>query len=365
MPMIPFINFKKEQSNIGSEVSQVIQRVLNSGSYILGEETRKFEADFSKYIGAKFGVGVNSGSDALYLAVKALGLSKGDEVVTVSNTMISTVDAISRNGATPVFVDIDPETYTIDASKIKTKISNKTRAIIPVHLYGQAANMDLIMEIANKHNLSVIEDACQAHGAEYMHRKVGGIGHVGCFSFYPTKNLGAYGDAGMIVTNDEKLANTLNKMRNYGTSQKYYHDFIGVNSRLDEMQAAILSLKLHYLDGWNVKRRKLAELYNSSLKNSPIIRPIEKEYGKHVYHLYVIRCKDRDKLQHYLLKHGIQTLIHYPIPVHLQKAYQTLDELPLTEKICGEILSLPLYPWQDEREVSIISEHITKYLENS
>jgi dTDP-4-amino-4,6-dideoxygalactose transaminase len=198
-----------------------------------------------------------------------------------------------------------------------------------------------------------------------MHRKVGGIGHVGCFSFYPTKNLGAYGDAGMIVTNDEKLANTLNKMRNYGTSQKYYHDFIGVNSRLDEMQAAILSLKLHYLDGWNVKRRKLAELYNSSLKNSPIIRPIEKEYGKHVYHLYVIRCKDRDKLQHYLLKHGIQTLIHYPIPVHLQKAYQTLDELPLTEKICGEILSLPLYPWQDEREVSIISEHITKYLENS
>src|ERR1035437_4670873 len=191
--MIPFINFKKEQSIIGSEVSEVIQRVLNSGSYILGEETEKFEAEFSKYIGAKFGIGVNSGSDALYLALKALGISAGDEVITVSHTMISTVDAISRNGAKPVFVDIDPETYNIDASKIEAKISNKTRAIIPVHLYGQAANMNLIMEIAKEHNLSVIEDACQAHGAEFNRRKVGGIGHIGCFSFYPTKNLGAYG----------------------------------------------------------------------------------------------------------------------------------------------------------------------------
>jgi dTDP-4-amino-4,6-dideoxygalactose transaminase len=225
--------------------------------------------------------------------------------------------------------------------------------------------MNLIMEIAKEYNLSVIEDACQAHGAEFMHKKVGGIGHIGCFSFYPTKNLGAYGDAGMIVTNDEKLACTLKKMRNYGQSKKYYHDFIGVNSRLDEMQAAVLRLKLNYLEAWNEKRRKLAQLYNNSLKNSPIITPVEKENSKHVYHQYVMRHKDRDQLQSYLFKNGVQTLIHYPIPVHLQKAYPNFDSLPVTEKICGEILSLPMYPWLEEREVTIISEHVTKYFHNS
>jgi len=336
--MIPFNDFKREHARIGDEVSVAIQRVLRSGWFILGEEGEKFEREFSKYIGAKFGIGVNSGSDALYLAVKALGISNGDEVITVSHTMISTVDAITRNRATPIFVDVEPETYLLDVSKIETEISKRTRAIIPVHLYGHPVDMEPLMEIAHKYNLYIIEDACQAHGAEYRSRKVGSIGDIGCFSFYPTKNLGAYGDGGMIVTNNEELADKLRKMRNYGQSKKYYYDFVGVNSRLDEIQAAILRTKLRYLDDWNKKRRKLAKLYSDLLENTEAITPIEKEYAKHVYHLYVVRHKERDKLQQYLLNHGIQTLIHYPIPVHMQKAYKTCDKLPVTEKICNEIL---------------------------
>ncbi len=355
--MILFNDFKKEYSTISEEVSQAIQRVLRSGWYVLGGETEKFEEEFSKYIGARFGVGVNSGSDALYLAVKALGISNGDEVITVSHTMISTVDAISRNGAKPIFVDVDPETYLMDTSKVEAEISDKTRAILPVHLYGHPADMKPIMELAEKHNLYVIEDACQAHGSEYNGIKVGDIGKIGCFSFYPTKNLGAYGDGGMIVTNDEDLASKLRKLRNYGqSSKKYHYDFVGVNSRLDELQAAILRTKLRYLDEWNEKRRKLARLYTELLQNSEVITPIEKEYAKHVYHLYVIQHKQRDKLQQYLLSQGIQSLIHYPVPVHAQKAYNRSEKLPITERIVDDILSLPVSPWLNESEVIEISE---------
>jgi dTDP-4-amino-4,6-dideoxygalactose transaminase len=356
--MIPFVDFKRENEEIGQEMLQVIQRVLKSGWFILGEETEKFEDEFSKYIGAKFGIGVNSGSDALYLAVKSLGISTGDEVITVSHTMISTVDAITRNGAKPIFVDINPETYLMDVSKVEAKISDKTRAILPVHLYGQPVDMDPLMEIAEKYGLNVIEDACQAHGAKYRNAKVGSIGDIGCFSFYPTKNLGAYGDGGMLTTSNKELADKLIKMRNYGQSAKYYHDFVGVNSRLDEIQAAILRSKLRHLDEWNEKRRTTAKLYTDLLSKTEVTTPIEKEYAKHVYHLYVIRHKHRDKLQEYLLKQGVQTLIHYPIPVHNQRAYMRSDKLPITEKICGEILSLPIYPWLKEDEVKTISEHI-------
>jgi dTDP-4-amino-4,6-dideoxygalactose transaminase len=362
--MIPFVNFEREYVEIGEEVSQAIQRVLRSGWFILGEEVEKFEEEFSKYVGTRFGIGVNSGSDALYLAVKALGISNGDEVITVSHTMISTVDAITRNGAKPIFADIKPETYLLDVSKIETKISDRTRAIIPVHLYGHPCDMDPLMEIADKHNLYVIEDACQAHGAEYLNRKVGSIGDIGCFSFYPTKNLGAYGDGGMLVTNSEELADKLRKMRNYGQSKKYYHDSLGVNSRLDEIQAAVLRTKLRHLDEWNGKRKKLAKLYNELLDNTNVITPLEKEYAKHVYHLYVISHKQRDKLQRYLLENEIQTLIHYPIPVHMQKAYMRPDKLPTTEKICKEILSLPMNPWLKEEEVKIVSEYIREYDSN-
>lgn len=359
--MIPFVDFKREYAEIGQETSQAINHVLENGWFVLGEEVERFEEHFSKYVGAQHGIGVNSGSDALYLAVKALGIDDGDEVITVSHTMVSTVDAISRNGAKPVFVDVEPDTYLMDASKIKAKITDRTRAIIPVHLYGQPADMDLIMEIAEKYNLHVIEDACQAHGAEYKCRKAGSIGNVGCFSFYPTKNLGAYGDGGMAVTNDKELAEKLRKLRNYGQSKKYYYDFIGVNSRLDEIQAAILRVKLRYLDEWNEKRRKLAKLYNETLENIDVVAPLEKEYAKHVYHLYVIRHKERDKLQQYLLRNGVQTLIHYPIPVHLQKPYLASNRLPATERISKEILSLPMHPFLKEEEVETVSGHLHEY----
>ena len=359
--MIVMNDFKREYAAINEEVMPAIRRVLKSGWYVLGDEVNKFEQEFSKYVGTRFGVGVNSGSDALYLAVRALDVSRGDEVITVSHTMISTVDAIARNGAKPVFVDVDPSTYVMDASRIEAKISKKTKAIIPVHLYGHPVDMDPLTELARKYGLYVIEDACQAHGSRYKGAVVGSIGDIGCFSFYPTKNLGAYGDAGMIVTNNEELADKLKKMRNYGQSKKYYHDFVGVNSRLDEMQAAILRIKLSHLDDWNKNRWKLAKLYDSLLNNTETITPIELDYAEHVYHLYVIRHKRRNELQQYLLKKGIQTLIHYPIPVHLQEAYKMAGRLPVTEKICGEILSLPISPWLRESEVEQVSETLKHY----
>ncbi|XRO75841.1 DegT/DnrJ/EryC1/StrS family aminotransferase [Methanocaldococcus sp. 28A] len=362
--MISFVDLRREYQEIKKEINQVIQRVLESGWFILGKELEAFEKEFAEYLGAKHVIGVNSGSDALYLAVKALGVSKDDEVITVSHTFISTVDAITRNGAKPVFVDIDPETYTIDVSQIEKKITEKTKAIVPVHLYGHPADMDPILEIAEEYGLYVIEDASQAHGAEYKGRKVGNIGDVGCFSFYPTKNLGAYGDGGVVVTNDDELAEKLRVLRSYGSSKKYYHNLIGVNSRLDELQAAILRVKLKYLDEWNKRRRKMAKLYNKLLEDYEVITPIEKVWAKHVYHLYIIRHKERDKLQKYLSENGIQTQIHYPIPVHKQKAYVDLGinvQLPITEKISNEILSLPMHPWLKEEEVKYICETIKKF----
>ena len=363
--MIQFNDFKREYDEIGNELIRIIKNVMKSGWYVLGKEGERFEQEFSKYVGTKFGIGVNSGSDALYLAVKALGICKGDEVITVSHTMISTVDSITRNGAKPVFVDIDPETYNMDTSKVRSKLSSRTRALLPVHLYGYPANMDEIMEIAREKKLFVIEDACQAHGAEYKGRKVGSFGTIGCFSFYPTKNLGAYGDAGMAVTNDDKLAGKLKQLRNYGQSEKYYYDFIGVNSRLDEIQAAILRKKLSLLEEWIDKRRKIAKIYTDLLNGTGVITPSEKDFAKHVYHLYVIRHKERRRLQKFLLDHGIQTLIHYPIPVHKQKAYDTGENLPHTQEICEEILSLPLNPWLKPEEVEEVSNRVIKFCQKS
>ena len=361
---IQFVDLRLEYQEIKEEINQAIHRVLESGWFVLGEELKKFEKEFASYLRVKHVIGVNSGSDALYLAVKALGIGKGDEVITVSHTFISTVDAIIRNGAKPVFVDIDPETYIIDVNQIENVITKRTKAIIPVHIYGHPADMDPIMEIAEKHGLYIIEDACQAHGAEYKGRKVGSMGDIGCFSFYPTKNLGAYGDAGAIVTNDDELAEKLKILRNYGSSKKYYHDFIGVNSRLDEIQAAVLRIKLRHLDEWNKKRRKIAKMYNKFLEDSRVITPIEKKWAKHVYHLYVIRHKDRDKLQQYLSENGIKTQIHYPVPVHLQKAYLDLGiraKLSVTERIRKEILSLPMFPHLTDTEI----EKITMVIKNA
>jgi dTDP-4-amino-4,6-dideoxygalactose transaminase len=361
--MIPFIDLKREYAEIKKEVSESIQRVIENSSFILAEEVEKFENEFSSYIGVKHGIGVNSGSDAIFLTLKALGISKGDEVITVSHTFIATADAIARNEATPVFVDIDPETYCMDTKKIEERITKRTKAILPVHIYGHPADMDAILEIAQAHDLYVIEDACQAHGAEYKGRKVGSLCDAGCFSFYPIKNLGAYGDGGIIVTNNEEIAARLRMLRNYGQRQKYHHEFIGINSRLDEIQAAILRVKLKHLNEWNSKRRENAELYNELLLSTEIITPTEKN-SKHAYHLYVIRSKERDALQQYLEKNGIQTLIHYPIPVHKQRAYLNLCSscyLPITEEICNEILSLPMFPQLTEKEIESVAKAIVNF----
>lgn len=359
--MIPFVNLKEEYQFLAEELNLKINSILENGFFILGDEVRKFEEEFSHYMGSGYAVGVNSGSDALFLAIRSLGIGWKDEVITVSHTYISSVDAIVRNGAKPVFVDIDKNTYGMDASQLEEKITEKTRAILPVHLYGHPADMDLIWEIAEKHDLFIVEDACQAHAAEYNGIKVGNFGNLGCFSFYPTKNLGAYGDGGMVVTDNPEIAELLGQFRNYGQTQKYYHDFQGFNTRLDELQAGVLRVKLKYLEDWNKKRRNIAEIYNAQLKDLDLILPVEKKGNKHVYHLYVIRCENRDNLREKLSKNGVQTQIHYPIPVHKQKAYQHYNEnveLPVTEKICGEILSLPMNPFLDDDDVIYICEMI-------
>jgi dTDP-4-amino-4,6-dideoxygalactose transaminase len=363
--IIQLLDLKKEYGEIGTEITQAIQRVLARQWFVLGDELCEFQREFSRYIGTKYAVGVNSGSDALFLAVKVLGIGDGDEVITVSHTYASTVDAISRNRATPVFVDIDSETYTIDVSKIRECITARTRAILPVHLYGHPANMDEILEIAREHHLFVIEDACQAHGSEYRHRKLGSLGDVACFSFYPSKNLGAYGDAGMITTDSEGLTEKLTALRNCGQRQKYHHDYVGMNTRMDEVQAAVLRTKLAYLDSWNERRRKIALMYNAMLRDLDVMIPVEKEYAKHVYHLYTIRCKGRGKVRERLLEAGVHTGIHYPLPVHKQEAYVGLRHyvsLAVTEAVCNETISLPMHPWLTENEVEYVAEALKKAL---
>jgi dTDP-4-amino-4,6-dideoxygalactose transaminase len=356
--MIPLVDLKREYAEIGDEITSIIQRTLENGWFILGQQLNEFEREFSNYIGAKHGIGVNSGSDALFLALKALGIDENSEVITVSHTFVSTADSIVRCGAKPVFVDIEPETYCINPALIEDKITEKTKAILPVHLYGHPANMGYILEIAKEHGLSVVEDACQAHGAEYNGKKVGSIGDVGCFSFYPAKNIGAYGDGGFVTTNDSSLAERIKSLRNYGQSKKYHHDCVGVNSRLDELQAAVLRIKLSRLDMWNEKRRRIAKLYAEVLDQTDIILPVERAYAKHVYHLFVTRLAKRDKCQRFLQKRGIQTQIHYRIPVHKQNAYkefETAKDLSVTEVICNEILSLPLYPSLTDEEVAYVA----------
>lgn len=361
--MIKFIDLKREFQEISEEVKEVVNEVLESGWYILGENVKQFEKEFSNYVGTKYAVGVNSGTDAIMLSLMALGVSRGDEVITVSHTATATVSAISMIGAKPVFVDIEEDTMLMDVSQVESKITERTRAIVPVHLYGHPVDIDPLIEISEKYGVPIVEDCAQAHGAEYKGKKVGSIGDLGAFSFYPTKNIGAYGDAGIVVTNNKDLYEKLIMLREYGWRKRFNAEMQGVNSRLDEIQAAILRVKLKYLDEWNKKRRDVAKLYNEFLKDANVITPIEKEYAKHVYHLYVIRSKNRDQLKNYLEKNGIQTLIHYPIPVHKQKAYIDLGYyLPVTEKICREILSLPMHPWLSYHEVLSISELIKNAL---
>ena len=362
--MIPFLNLKRAYSEMGVEIDWAVQRVMQRGNFILGEETEALEKDFSEYIGTKWGVGVNSGSDALLLSLQALEIGKGDEVITVSHTFASTTDAVVRNGAEPIFVDVDPETFCMDAALVEERISERTKALLPVHIYGHPADMDAILKLARDYNLYVVEDACQAHGAKYKGKRVGGLGHLGCFSFYPTKNLGACGDGGMVVTDDEMLASRLRCLRNYGLNERYKKGLMGLNSRLDEIQAAILRTKLKHLDRWNERRRNIARQYGSALKDTGLILPVEKTHAEHIYHLYVIRHKKRDLLQK-LLQDKVQTLIHYPIPVHQQPAYGFGNGkadwgrgLPVTETVCKEILSLPMNPYLTDEEVAEVAKSV-------
>lgn len=365
--MIPFVDLRAQYNSIKEEIDEAIQSVLNHSSFIMGEELKKFEEEFAQFCDVKYAIGVANGSDALTLALRACDICEGDEIITVPNTFIATTEAITQVGGQIVFVDIDPKTYTIDVSRIEEKITNETKAIIPVHLYGQSVDMDPILKIAKKYNLKVIEDAAQAHGAEYKGRKAGSIGDVACFSFYPAKNLGAYGDAGMVVTNDDEISKKVKLLRNHGRiTKKYEHEIEGYSSRLDNLQAAILRVKLRYLNRWNDKRRKSVEVYNRLLSEiDEIILPYEADYAKHVYHLYVIRTEGRDGLREVLKSSGIATGIHYPIPLHLQPAYNYLGykegNFPITEKTSQEILSLPMFAELTEEQIKEIFKVIRNY----
>ena len=345
---IPFVDLYSLHAEMEEELCAVFQRVVSRSSFVLGPEVKRFEAEFASYVGTQYCVAVNTGTAAIHLALAALGVGPGDEVITVAHTFIATAEAITAVGALPRFVDIDPVSFTLDPLLLEAAITPKTKAIIPVHIYGQCADMDHILEIARHYGIPVIEDACQAHGSMYRGYKAGSMGIAGCFSFYPGKNLGACGEGGAITTNDPELAEKMRMWRNHGSSIKYEHDFAGLNMRMEGLQGGILSLKLKHLDRWNDQRRAVAALYDDALAGSDVVAPTEMAYGRHVYHLYVVQSDQRDALQIRLNKAGVETGLHYPIPLHLQKAYRWLGysegDLPQTERVKDRILSLPVYP---------------------
>jgi len=364
---IPLVDLKKQYQGIKEEVMAEIGRALDGMQLFLGKNVQAFESDFANYCGAEFGIGVGSGTEALYLALLACGVGPGDEVITVSNTFFATVEAIVLVGARPVLVDVDPDTYNMNTSLIEEKINRRTKAIIPVHLYGHVADMNPIMELAQAYQLKVIEDACQAHGAEYYGRRAGSLGHIGCFSFYFTKNLGAYGESGMILTSDTDIATKCRLLRDHGQDIKYKHAMVGFNGRLDEVQAAVLRVKLPHLDEWNDKRRSLAKAYETRLA-SLVVTPKEMPWARHVYYVYVIRTPERDQLRAYLETKGVATGMHYPIPIHRQEAWPacggTKVFLPVTEMVTAQILSLPMYPELTEPEVGYICDCIQGFMQS-
>lgn len=346
------------------EYEEAALRVLRSGWYVLGNEVKQFEEEFAAFTGRKYCVGLNSGLDALIMSVRALGIREGDEVIVQANTYIATVLGITENGATPVFVEPD-EYFNIDAEKIEAAITDKTKAIMVVHLYGQASNMERIAEIAKRHRLPIIEDCAQSHGACFHGKMTGSFGISGCFSFYPTKNLGAFGDAGAIVTDDKEFADKIRMMRNYGSRIKYHNEIEGINSRLDEMQAALLRVKLSHLGELNQERVVLADRYTKGITNVKIVKPEIREGADSIFHQYVIRCAEREKLQKFLEEQGIQTQIHYPIPPHLAECYRHLGhrvgEYPVTEQYANEVLSLPLYTGMTWEEQDYVIEQLNEF----
>jgi len=366
---VPFLDLKAQYDSIKDEINAAIQKVIDSCAFAGGPFTAEFEKAFAEFCGTRYSIGVGSGTEALWLSLLALGIGRGDEVITVPNTFIATAEAISFSGATPVFVDIDEKTYTMNPELLEEAITSKTKAIIPVHLFGQMADMDPIMDIAKEHGLLVIEDACQAHGAEYKGKRAGSIGDAGCFSFYPGKNLGAYGEAGAVVTNNSDLQNKIGMLRDHGQGKKYYHDVIGWNARMDGIQGAVLSVKLKHLTEWNEARRKNAELYNQLLSEiNGIIAPQEADYGKHIYHIYSIRVKNRKALMSSLKEKDIYTGIHYPVPVHLQKAYKHLGlsngTFPVSVKCADEFVSLPMFAELTEDQIRYVSSELAADLKN-
>ena len=354
----------RQYNMYADEYLDAAKRVLESGWYILGNEVSSFEKEYAQYMGSKYCAALNSGLDALRLAVRALGIGKGDEVIVPANTFIATVMGVVEEGATPVFVEPD-EYYCIDAGKIEAAITDKTKAVMVVHLYGQSADMGRICEIAKKHSLFVIEDCAQAHNSEFSGKKIGTWGDIGCFSFYPTKNLGAFGDSGAVITDNEELANRIKTLRNYGSSIKYHNDLCGVNSRMDEIQAAFLRIKLTHLDELIAQRRKIAKMYLEGIDNSKITLPSLRDNATHVWHLFVVRCEERERLMSFLEDKGIHVQIHYPIPPHLQKCYEFLGhkegEFPITEKYAKNVLSLPLFNGMTDEEVNYVIECINEF----
>ena len=368
--MIPILDSKRQYAEIGNEVEKAVCEVLRSGCYILGPNTKELEKELASFFGVKYTVGLNSGTDALHLALRALDIGAGDEVITTAFTFVATTEAIGIVGAKPVFVDINPDTFNIDPDKIEAAITPKTKAIIPVHLYGQPCEMDKIMDIAKRHNLRVIEDCCQAIGATYKGQMVGSFGDFGCLSFYPTKNLGGMGDGGLIMTNSEELRNRVVALRNHGGAVRYYHDEIGVNSRLDEVQAAILIVKLPHIKEWNEKRRAHAAYYNKLFADcKDVVTPVEAANSYCVYHQYTVKVPNRDEVHKMLQERGIGAMLYYPVPLHLQKVHAYLGvgkgSLPHTEKDTELVMSLPMFPELTEEEQRTVASTLIDCIEKS
>ena len=359
--MVPMVDLKKQFQETKDEILHVLVEILESSQYILGAKVSEFEKKVAVYHGVREAIGVASGTDALHLAIDALGIGEGDEVITTPFTFFATVEAILYTGATPVFVDIEPDTLNIDVSQIEANITGKTKALLPVHLFGHPADMRTLLNIAKKHRLKMIEDCAQSFGAEANGKKVGSIGDAGCFSFYPSKNLGGYGDGGMIILNSTRVADTIRELRNHGSRGSYRHNRVGFNSRLDEIQAGILLVKLIRIDEYNRKRRQNASFYNNLLADK-VKCPVEKKGAYHVYHQYTIMSRKRDEIQQKLKENGISSVIYYPVPLHLQKALKFLGyqkgDFPVTEKAAKEVLSLPMYPELEESAIIKISKII-------
>ena len=364
---VPFLDLTAHHAPLRAEFDAAIAEVIDSAAFAGGPVVTQFEAEFAAFCGSRYAIGLGSGTEALWLALLACDIGPGDEVITVPNTFMATAEAITYTGAKPVFVDIDPRTYTMDPSQLQAALTGRTKAIIPVHLFGQTADLDPILAFGQQHGLFVIEDAAQAHGSEYNGRKAGSLGHAGCFSFYPGKNLGAFGEAGAVVTNDEELQEKIRILRDHGQVRKYYHAMIGWNCRMDGIQAAILRVKLRHLASNNQLRRTHAEFYNQCFAEvDEIVTPAEAAKGRHVYHIYAVRTPERDDMLRLLAEKNIGCAIHYPVAIHLQEAYRGLGysegDFPISERACAEVLSLPMYPELTETQLLLVSDAVKESL---